>query len=410
MLNKYRVLDLTDEKGMFCGKILADLGAEVIKVERPGGDLARNIGPFYHDEPDREMSLFWLAYNSSKKGITLNLETKDGIELFKQLVVQSDVVIESFDPGYMDKLGIGYAQLKKLNGALVMTSITPFGQKGPYAKYKGTDIVCTAASGYMYLTGDADRAPVRMSFPFSYIQGSAHAALGTMIALFGVRTNTKGQHVDVSLQESMVPQTVNSIPYWKLSQSILKRAGQLRVGVGAGLKPRQTYRCKDGWVHSTIRGGPSHEKTNVALADWMREENCADEFFNSVKWGTLDMMKIDQDFVEKTEKPIAKFFERHTKEELYIGGVQRHIDLFPASTAEDLSKNVHLNARNFWVDIQHKKPDATMKYPASFVKSSSANSRVRPAPRIGEHNEQIYTSLLELTHEELETLSGGGVI
>jgi len=132
MLSPYRVLDLTDEKGFLCGKILGDLGADVIKIERPGGDLARKIGPFYRDVPDPEKSLYWFAYNNNKRGITLNIEAADGCELFKRLVKTADIVIESFAPGYMDDLGLGYSTLSQItDGKTVMTSITPFGQKGP---------------------------------------------------------------------------------------------------------------------------------------------------------------------------------------------------------------------------------------------------------------------------------------
>jgi len=131
MLGTYRVLDLTDDKGFYCGQLLGSLGAEVIKIERPGGDASRNIGPFFGNIPDTEKSLFWMAFNNCKKGITLNIDTADGREIFKELVRKSDVVVESFRPGYMDELGLGYAEMEKLNPRLILTSISPFGQSGP---------------------------------------------------------------------------------------------------------------------------------------------------------------------------------------------------------------------------------------------------------------------------------------
>src|SRR3990170_4141548 len=123
MLRPYRVLDLTDEKGLLCGKILGDLGADVIKIERPGGDVARSVGPFYHDELHPEKSLYWFALNTSKRGITLNIETVDGQEIFKKLVKTADFVIESFQPGYLDKLSLGYSMLEKLNPGIILVSI-----------------------------------------------------------------------------------------------------------------------------------------------------------------------------------------------------------------------------------------------------------------------------------------------
>ena len=159
MLDQYRILDLTDEKGLLCAKLLGDLGADVIKIERPGGDPARNVGPFYHDEPDPEKSLFWFAFNTSKRGIILDIETAEGQGAFKRLVASADFVIESFPPGYMDKLGLGYLALEKINPGIILVSITPFGQTGPYRDYKTSDIVAWAMGGQMYSWGDADRPP-----------------------------------------------------------------------------------------------------------------------------------------------------------------------------------------------------------------------------------------------------------
>jgi len=175
-LGPYRVLDLTDEKGLLCGMLLAGLGADVIKVERPGGDLARNIGPFYDDIPHPEKSLLWFAYNLNKKGITLNIETVDGREIFKRLVKTSDFVIESFPPGYMARLGLDYSALSQINPRIIMTSITPFGQTGPYRDYKGSDLICMASGGLMYVSGDPDRPPVRITIPQAYCHAGAHLA------------------------------------------------------------------------------------------------------------------------------------------------------------------------------------------------------------------------------------------
>ena len=173
MLSPYRVLDLTDEKGLICGKLLGDLGADVIKIERPGGDSARNIGPFYHDEEDPEKSLFWWAFNTSKRGITLDIETAEGQEVFRRLVKSADFVIESFPPGHMDKLGLGYSALEELNPGIIMVSITPFGQTGPYKDYKAPDIVAWALGGVLGQWGDIDRPPIWIAH---HSQISLHAA------------------------------------------------------------------------------------------------------------------------------------------------------------------------------------------------------------------------------------------
>ncbi len=174
MLEGYRALDLTDEKGFLCGKILAELGVDVIKVEKPGGDPARKIGPFWHDQADPEKSLYWFAYNSSKRGITLDLETEEGKRIFRDLVKTADFVIESFAPGDMDKLGFGYSELSRIKKDIILTSITPFGQKGPYSHYQASDLVVMGMAGELFMTGDSDRRPVNMSLP----QACLHAGRG----------------------------------------------------------------------------------------------------------------------------------------------------------------------------------------------------------------------------------------
>src|SRR3972149_3813971 len=163
MLSPYRVLDLAGETALLAGKILGDLGADVIKVEKPGGDAARSIGPFYHDEPDPQKSLFWFSLNTSKRGITLNIESADGQEIFKKLVKGADFVLESFPPGYLDKLGLGYSALEKINPGIIMVSITAYGQTGPWKDWKPSDIVAWALGGEMNLVGDFDRPPIRVS-------------------------------------------------------------------------------------------------------------------------------------------------------------------------------------------------------------------------------------------------------
>jgi len=200
MLSCYRVLDLTDEKGFLCGKALGDLGAEVIKIERPGGDPSRRIGPFYHDIADPEKNLYWFSFNANKKGITLNIETRDGREIFKKLAKTADVVIESFAPGYMEQIGLGYQVLNQINPGIILTSITAFGQEGPYRDYKASDIVVRAMGGLVYTVGDPDRPPLTTSYPHAYLIGAIHGAIGTMVAPYQQAFTGQGQQVDAPTQ------------------------------------------------------------------------------------------------------------------------------------------------------------------------------------------------------------------
>jgi len=233
LLNHCRALDLTDEKGFLCGKILADLGVDVIKVERPGGDPSRRRGPFWRDIPDPEKSLYWFSYNSNKKGITLDIETADGREILKELLKTSDFVLDSFPPGYMAGMGIGYADLKEINQRLIHTSITPFGQDGPYKDFQASDIIIMGMSGMLYLTGDADRPPLNMSLPQSHLLAGADGAVGSLVAYYHREKTGNGQHVDVSMQQSTAWFLANTIPYWEMSGTNLMRVGPARTAMSS---------------------------------------------------------------------------------------------------------------------------------------------------------------------------------
>lgn len=249
-----RVYDLTNERGLLCGKLLAELGADVVKIERPGGDASRNTGPFYKDTPDKEKSLFWFAYNTGKKGITLDIETADGRGIFKRLVTRADMVIESFNPGYMNGLDLGYETLSKLNPRLIFVSITPFGQTGPYKDYKHSDLVMAALGGMLYLTGDPDRRPVNIGYPQCYLHGAAEAAVAAMLAYHWREESGEGQYVDVAVQPSILLTTSNAVARWHLNKELSHRGGNRRTGYNAfGAAPQQIWKCKDGYIAFMLR-------------------------------------------------------------------------------------------------------------------------------------------------------------
>jgi len=403
MLNPYRVLDLTDEKGLLCGKILGDLGADVIKVERPGGDPTRNIGPFYHDEVDPEKSLFWFAYNTSKRGITLDIETTDGQETFKRLVESADFVIESFPPGYMDKLGLGYSALEKVNPGIIMVSITPFGQTGPYKDYKAPDIVAWAMGGEMYQFGDADHPLVRMSHHSqAYLHAAAKAAVGAIMALHYRVMTGEGQQVDVSIQEAVVWCTEWCTAYWDMVKVIQQRGLQVEPGVAAKPVTKRVWPCKDGNVIWMYSGGAMGGRYSQPFVEWMDEEGIADDFLKGMDWDTFDFRTTTQDVIDRMAVPTSKFFMNYTKAELLEGAVKRGVRLYPVATTKDILESVQLAAREFWVELEHPKLGTTITYPGAFVKTSELPPRVsRRAPLIGEHNQEVYEKELTLSKEEL---------
>lgn len=410
-LSNYRALDLTDEKGLFCGKILADLGADVIKIERPGGDRARDIGPFYHDIAHREKSLFWMAYNANKRSITLNLGTADGRYLFKRLAKTADFVIESFVPGHMTNLGLGFEELRDINPRIIVTSISPFGQTGPYKDYKAPDIVCMAMGGIMSLTGDPDRPPVRISCPQAHLLGAAEAAVGTLIAHYNREASGEGQYVDSSIQQSVVWTMLGARGFWDLNGVILRRSGVHRGGLSSSAVQRHTWKCKDGEVTFVIIGGSSGAHTNRSLVEWMDNEGMDVDFLKSIDWDMFDMATADQEFHDRVEKSISQFFETHTKSELFQWAVERSVLLCPVSSAKDLAESPQLAARSFWTDLDHPELGCAIRYPGSFVQGSRSLCRLRRrAPLIGEHNKEIYIGELGLSQDHLGMMKEAGII
>jgi crotonobetainyl-CoA:carnitine CoA-transferase CaiB-like acyl-CoA transferase len=411
LLNSPRVLDLTDKNGFLCGKILADLGADVIKIEKPGGDQDRSIGPYFKQSLHPERSLYWFAYNANKRGITLKLESKDGQKILKSLVSKADFLFESFSSGYMDSIGLGYSSLKAINPRLIYTSISPFGQTGPYKDYKASDLEVMAMSGLMYITGRPDEAPLRISFPQSFLLAAAHAAAASMIAYYHRETTGKGQYVDVSAQECALWEISNAIPLWELNHKILKRAGSFLSGRWTDTKQKLLWQCQDGYVIFYILGGDFGVKTNRAILAWLREEGLAPEYLVNFDWTAFDMSRQTQVMQNQIEAPIADLFLRHTKAELYREALNRRIMLCPVSTAKDICENTQLKAREFWISFDHLELSASIDYPGPFAKLSETPLSIkRRAPLPGEHNAEIYENELGLSATELALLHQSGII
>jgi crotonobetainyl-CoA:carnitine CoA-transferase CaiB-like acyl-CoA transferase len=411
LLSSRRVLDLTDEKGFLCGKILADLGADVIKIEKPGGDKTRNLGPFYHEAPDPEKSLYWFAYNLNKRGITLNIEVREGRQIFNKLVQTADFVLESFAPGYLDELGLSYLKLSQINPRIIMTSITPFGQTGPRKKCKASDIEVMAMGGLMYITGNPEQPPLRISLPQAFLLASAHGAAASMVAHFYRETSGEGQHVDVSSQECVLWEIANAIPLWELNQNILRRVGSYIAGRWTGTKQLLLWKCKNGYVLFYILGGAFGVKTNRAIVKWMEEENIAPEYLHNFNWDAFDMATQTQEMQDQIEIQISRLFSMFTKEELYDEALKRGIMLCPVNTSKDIIENAQLKEREFWVDIYHPELSTNVTYPGAFAKLSETPLNIKcRAPLIGEHNLEIYQGELGLSSSELNDLVHVGVI
>jgi crotonobetainyl-CoA:carnitine CoA-transferase CaiB-like acyl-CoA transferase len=411
LLSPYRILDLTDEKGLFCGKLLGDLGADVIKVEKPGGDSARNFGPFFHDDPHPEKSLYWFAFNTNKRGITLDIEKQDGLEIFKRLLKTADALVESFNPGYMEKIGLDYSELKKVNPRIILTSITPFGQTGPYKDYKGADIVCWALSGKLLLTGDPDRAPVPVSHvPHAWLHGSADGAVGTMMALYQRALSGEGQHIDVSMQESL--EKVGHVSH--LMWTLLHREGwrgSVHRTPPSNTAVHYVWPCKDGYVLFFPFSGLLGPLATGTVVEFMDREGMADDYIRKFDWASLDWGGVSQEEADQLQGYFIRFFKTKTKAELFNEAIKSNLLIQPVFTPKDLLEHPQLQDRDYWQKVEHRKLSQDLTYPGGFIRSSETTCKIwRRAPLIGEHNAEIFEKELGLTRKSMMALKQSGAI
>lgn len=414
MLEPYRVLDLTTERGLLCGQLLADFGADVIKVEPPGGSPARSIGPFYQDQPDPNRSLYWWAYNRNKRSITLDVTKPEGHALLKRLLTKADFFIESDNPGTLAALGLGYADLSAINPALVYVSITPFGQDGPKASYADSDLVILAAGGPLVITGDEDRAPLRISIPQAYLHASAEAVTAALIAHHERVQSGVGQHVDVSAQQSVAQATQAYILSAPFGESGARRmAGGLKVGP---LRLRLAWPAKDGYVSITFFFGSAFGHFTKRLMHWICEEGFCDEATRDQDWvaygGYLFTGGTEAiaDY-ERLKLIVERFTKSKTKAELLEGALQRSVLIAPVASIDEVVNSEQLAARAYWQSVEHPELQTTIRYPGPFVKYSETPLayRRRP-PLVGEHNSEIYQGELGLTERQLSDLQTKGVI
>jgi crotonobetainyl-CoA:carnitine CoA-transferase CaiB-like acyl-CoA transferase len=383
----------------------------VVKVEPPGGDPGRRLGPFYGDDPHPHRSLPWLAYNANKRGITLALDQAEGQALLRRLARSADFLIESAPPGVLEERGLGYQALRALNPRLVYTSITPFGQTGPYARYRGSDLVAMATSGLMSLVGEPGRPPLRVSQPQAAMWAGMYAACGALVAHHYRETSGRGQHVDVSMQASLLWALANAPAHWSLLREHLERGGSRIVGRSTtGARMRAIYRCRDGHINFIFYGGEAGRRSNEAMVRWMAELGEAPEWLARVDWGAFNVAASTQEEIDRLEQPFVEFLARRTKAEFSAASARRGILGYPVADARDIREDPHLSARGFWQEVPHPEMGAAVVYPGPFAAFSGAACAIRRrAPGIGEHNAEIYGEM-GLSGRDLEALRQAGTI
>ncbi|MCH9037274.1 MAG: CoA transferase [Chloroflexi bacterium] len=393
------VLDLSEGiSGGYCTKVLSDLGAQVIKIEASVvGDCTRRMGPFLNDVPSIEASAPFLYLNAGKKSITLNIEADGAKSILKELVKRTDILVESFKPGYLAELGLGYPDLEEANPGLIMASISYFGQDGPYRDYEGCELVAFAMSGYMYLTGDEDREPLKAGGYQAEYQGGLAAAMAILAALNYRDYTEEGQYIDVSTIEALAA-TLDGVSVF----TTLEHDGVLPRRAGTRLirrEPRAPYPstllpCKDGWIH--VHYSPSNPEGIALLTGNPR---LADPEVLGAMNGHAD--EIDQ--------IITDWLKGHTREEAQALAQEIRIPFTMVQSIPEVMEDPQHKARDFFVAIDH--PVAgPLKYPRSPFAAPKDPGQPARAPLLGEHNQQIYCQLLGRSSQELSGLADLNVI
>jgi len=383
--------------GPFCAKLLADLGAEVIKVERPlVGDSARRKGPFPQDIPHSERSGLFLYLNTNKKGISLDVGTALGKRIFLKLVQWADILIEDHLPQEMEEMGLTYGALREVNPRLVMTSITPYGQTGPYANYRAYNLNTFHAGGEGYTTPsgsvDVDREPLKAGGYLADYDCGFSAGVATLAARLAQVTMGIGQHVDVSKQEAMMAiQRVELSNYPNDGQYSTRG---MRTGPIGGLLP-----CKDGYV--MVTAAENHQW--LALMDflgnpeWSQAQHWKDEMYRS---------RHAAEIQPKLEEAIRQY----TKEEIYHGAQAKGCPIGIVYDAEDIFNSTQLRAREFFCEVEHPEV-GRLKYPTvPYIFSKTPAEIKSPAPLLGQHNEAVLCDLLGYSRQDLVKMRQAGIV
>jgi crotonobetainyl-CoA:carnitine CoA-transferase CaiB-like acyl-CoA transferase len=397
-LNGVKVLEYSNLiTGPFCAKILGDLGAEVIKIEEPDfGDTSRKQEPFLKDIPGTERSGLFQYVNMNKLGITLNPETATGKKIFGELLKTADIFVENNPPKRMKELGLDYKSVKEINPRIIMTSITPFGQSGPYKDYKGGELVATHLGGVGYLStreGDASKQPLKYPAHLFSFQAGLCAAGATLGYLYGQKITGEGTQIDVSEQESVIQNVNASIARYSYTGQISRRTDVL------DLAPHHILPCKDGYIYASFVEEHQWRRFVEVMGhpDWADSELFANAQIRSQYWDALKPLMLE-------------WTMEHTVEEIYRNSQEKGIPLGAVRNAAQVLEDKQMKAREFFVDIDRAKT-GKLTFPGVPYRFSEIQ-REAPvaAPLLGQHNEEIYCKRMGYTRIDLDKLKEAGVI
>ena len=394
-LEGVKVLDLTHHvAGPWCTKLLADYGADVLKIERPGGDPARRMPPFFHDEVDAEKSLLFHYLNTNKRGVTLNLKDRRGVRMLKELAADADILVENFSPRVMASLGLDFSVMSEINPALVMVSISNFGQTGPYRDYRATDIVEYALGGLMYIFGAYDREPLKHALHQAQFKAGTDAASASLISFYHQQVSGQGQHVDVSIHECVASGLRDVVNNFTYTGAVRRRQPNHS---GDLTRVRAT---SDGYI--LPNPGVSAGINWQLVVDHMGLPELDDEKFSSASARLVNAEELGEilDNHFRTQQKAEVFHAAHRQRFIY-GMIQ---------SPEDALADAQFEARGFFVDVEHP-ATGPVKHPGPpFLMNGTPWEVRRPAPALGQDNREVLGEQLGNSDGELSLMRALGVI
>ncbi|MGE3075691.1 MAG: CaiB/BaiF CoA transferase family protein [Dehalococcoidia bacterium] len=382
-LDNVRILDLTQHiAGPYATRLFADFGADVIKIEKPGGDITRTMGPFKGETPHPERSGLYFYLNCNKRSVVLDLKTPAGRDALAALAKTADIVVESFAPGTLERLGIGYEWLRALKPELPLVSISNFGQDGPYRDYRLTDLTLYAFAGEMYSMGETDREPVKMAGTAALFESGAAAAVGIMGALFASKRHGLGQHVDISLAETHF----GGVDRRHATAVGFQFSGRktMRVASHGGGMPQGIYPCADGYVDFTNAGlRPDRIAEMLEHADWLNDPRFNDP-----------VQRMNPAIIEEWNGHFIGWCIERTKREIWAEARRAKVMCGPMFTMEDLFTDEAFRDRGFWSKADHSElGEVTIPGRPLMMQHGGWELR-RAAPLLGQHTDEVLAEVV----------------
>lgn len=397
-LGGLRVLEISALAGAVAGRVLADLGAEVIKVEPEGGEPFRRAAPRVPTSEGEE-SAAWLAFNHGKKSVTLDLSDDADLRDFAELCATSDVVVSDWERIDLDEMDRLAKVAREANPALIWTEILPFGRGAPYERYAATDTTLQALGGHLYLNGDVDRPPVRISLPVGLIQGGAEAASAALMAYYHRLQTGEGQRVDISVQECIVWTLLNSTMAWQILGLNEMRGGAIRKERANRFFTRLVWETRDGYIFFGPvggGGGAAREKSYAALLGWMTEDGFTDNILTRHDWNGDGQFFIEQKDYDAVTEVIVGFIKTKTTDELIERAVRERILLAPISSVKGVFDNPQFRSRGLFRPLEDKGRGLSVELPARWANlSGTPLLPPSPAPRPGADNHTLLTRVSE---------------